>query len=105
MNNVIKFTMAAGVLALMGCTDNNVSGAAIEGNAVAQNSSSSDGASNSSSSSAENVKVDIDFSSKVTSSVALKRISISVYGEEIHWRLFVHYVSCLCKIIVFVLLR
>jgi hypothetical protein len=82
MNNVIKFTMAAGVLALMGCTDNNVSGAAIEGNAVAQNSSSSDGASNSSSSSAENVKVDIDFSSKVTSSVALKRISISVYGEE-----------------------
>lgn len=41
MNNVIKFTMAAGVLALMGCTDNNVSGAAIEGNAVAQNSSSS----------------------------------------------------------------
>ncbi|MBR2095710.1 MAG: hypothetical protein IJ908_08915 [Fibrobacter sp.] len=82
MNNVIKFTMAAGVLALMGCTDNNVSGAAIEGNAVAQNSSSSDGASNSSSSSAENVKIDIDFSSKVTSSVALKRISISVYGEE-----------------------
>ena len=82
MNNVIKFTMAAGILALMGCTDNNVSGAAIEGNAVAQNSSSSDGASNSSSSSAENVKVDIDFSSKVTSSVALKRISISVYGEE-----------------------
>lgn len=82
MNNVIKFTMAAGVLALMGCTDNNVSGAAIEGNAVAQNSSSSDGASNSSSSSAEDVKIDIDFSSKVTSSVALKRISISVYGEE-----------------------
>lgn len=82
MNNVIKFTMAAGVLALMGCTDNNVSGAAIESNAVAQNSSSSDGASNSSSSSAENVKIDIDFSSKVTSSVALKRISISVYGEE-----------------------
>ncbi|WP_295051470.1 hypothetical protein [uncultured Fibrobacter sp.] len=41
MNNVIKFTMAAGVLALLGCTDSNVSGAAIEGNAVAQNSSSS----------------------------------------------------------------
>ena len=41
MNNVIKFTMAAGVLALMGCTDSNVSGAAIEGNALAQNSSSS----------------------------------------------------------------
>ena len=82
MNNFIKLSMVAGVLVTMGCSDNNVSGAAIEGNAVAQNSSSSDGASNSSSSSAENVKVDIDFSSKVTSSVALKRISISVYGEE-----------------------
>ena len=41
MNNVIKFTMAAGVLALMGCSETNVSGAAIEGNALAQNSSSS----------------------------------------------------------------
>jgi len=82
MNNVIKFTMAAGVLALMGCTDNNVSGAAIEGNAVAQNSSSSDVANNSSSSSAENAKVDINFLTNSTSSVVLNRISISVYGEE-----------------------
>ena len=82
MNNVIKFTMAAGVLALMVCTDNNVSGAAIEGNAVAQNSSSSDVANNSSSSSAENAKVDINFLTNSTSSVVLNRISISVYGEE-----------------------
>ena len=48
MNNVIKFTMAAGVLALVGCTDSNVSGAAIEGNALAQNSSSSSDVANSS---------------------------------------------------------
>ena len=82
MNNIIKFTMAAGVLALMGCTDNNVSGAAIEGNAVAQNSSSFDVANNSSSSSAENAKVDINFLTNSTSSVVLNRISISVYGEE-----------------------
>lgn len=82
MNNIIKLSMVVGAFTMVGCSDNNISGAAIEGNAVAQNSSSSDGASNSSSSSAENVKIDIDFSSKVTSSVALKRISISVYGEE-----------------------
>ena len=82
MNNFIKLSMVAGVLAAMGCTDNNVSGAAIEGNAVAQNSSSSDGASNSSSSSAENAKVDINFLTNSTSSVVLNRISISVYGEE-----------------------
>lgn len=82
MNNFIKLSMVAGVLAAMGCSDNNVSGAAIEGNAVAQNSSSSDGASNSSSSSAENAKVDINFLTNSTSSVVLNRISISVYGEE-----------------------
>ncbi len=82
MNNFIKLSMVAGVLVTMGCSDNNVSGAAIEGNAVAQNSSSSDGTSNSSSSSAEIAKIDIKFSSKVTSSVVLDRIRISVYGEE-----------------------
>ena len=82
MNNFIKLSMVAGILVTMGCSDNNVSGAAIEGNAVAQNSSSSDGTSNSSSSSAEIAKIDIKFSSKVTSSVVLDRIRISVYGEE-----------------------
>ena len=81
MNNVIKFTMAAGVLALVGCTDSNVSGAAIEGNAIAKNSSSSV-ADNSSSSGVENAKVDINFLTNSTSSVVLNRISISVYGEE-----------------------
>lgn len=73
--------MAAGILALMGCADDNVSGAAIEGNAIAKNSSSSV-ANNSSSSSVENAKVDINFLTNSTSSVVLNRISISVYGEE-----------------------
>ena len=92
MNNVIKFTMAAGVLALMGCTDNNVSGAAIEDNAVAQNSSSSDGANNSSSSvvssssiSSSNSNVGeyfIEFTTKPTQVMALTHGEASVYGEE-----------------------
>ena len=92
MNNVIKFTMAASVLALMGCTDNNVSGAAIEDNAVAQNSSSSDGASNSSSSvvssssiSSSNSNVGeyfIEFTTKPTQVMALTHGEASVYGEE-----------------------
>ena len=92
MNNVIKFTMAAGVLALMGCTDNNVSGAAIEGNAVAENSSSSDGANNSSSSvvssssiSSSNSNVGeyfIEFTTKPTQVMALTHGEASVYGEE-----------------------
>ena len=82
MNNFIKLSIVAGALAAMGCSDNNVSGAALEGNAVAQNSSSSDVANNSSSSSAENAKDDINFLTNSTSSVVLNRISISVYGEE-----------------------
>ena len=92
MNNVIKFTMAASVLALMGCTDNNVSGAAIEDNAVAQNSSSSDGANNSSSSvvssssiSSSNSNVGeyfIEFTTKPTQVMALTHGEASVYGEE-----------------------
>lgn len=79
MNNVIKFTMVAGVLALMGCTDNNVSGAAIEGNAVAQNSSSSkaNGSSNS-----MNGPSQIVFSTKATKVMNVDNVDISVYGEE-----------------------
>ena len=79
MNNVIKFTMAAGVLTLMGCTDNNVSGAAIEGNAVAQNSSSSkaNGSSNS-----MNGPSQIVFSTKATKVMNVDNVDISVYGEE-----------------------
>ena len=79
MNNVIKFTMAAGVLALMGCTDDNVSGAAIEGNAIAENSSSSV-ANNSSAS--MNVPVRIAFSTKATEVMNVDNADISVYGEE-----------------------
>ena len=79
MNNVIKFTMVASVLALMGCTDNNVSGAAIEGNAVAQNSSSSkaNGSSNS-----MNGPSQIVFSTKATKVMNVDNADISVYGEE-----------------------
>ena len=93
MNNVIKFTMVASVLALMGCTDNNVSGAAIEDNAVAQNSSSSDGASNSSSSVVSSSSVSssgsnvgeyfIEFATKPTQVMALTHGEASVYGEEL----------------------
>ena len=92
MNNVIKFTMAAGVLALLGCTDSNVSGAAIEGNAVAENSSSSDGASNSSSSVVSSSSVSssgsnvgeyfIEFATKPTQVMALTHGEASIYGEE-----------------------
>lgn len=79
MNNVIKFTMVASVLALMGCTDNNVSGAAIEDNAVAQNSSSSkaNGSSNS-----MNGPSQIVFSTKATEVLNVDNADISVYGEE-----------------------
>ena len=79
MNNIIKFTMAAGVLALLGCTDSNVSGAAIEGNAIAENSSSSkaNGSSNS-----MNGPSQIVFSTKATEVLNVDNADISVYGEE-----------------------
>ena len=79
MNNVIKFTMVASVLALMGCSDSNVSGAAIEDNAVAQNSSSSkaNGSSNS-----MNGPSQIVFSTKATKVMNVDNVDISVYGEE-----------------------
>lgn len=79
MNNIIKFTMAAGALALMGCSDSNVSGAAIEDNAVAQNSSSSkaNGSSNS-----MNGPSQIVFSTKATKVMNVDNVDISVYGEE-----------------------
>jgi hypothetical protein len=79
MNNIIKFTMAAGVLALIGCSDSNVSGAAIEDNAVAQNSSSSKA---NGSSASMNVPVRIAFSTKVTEVLNVNNADISVYGEE-----------------------
>ena len=79
MNNIIKFTMAAGVLVLMGCSDSNVSGAAIEDNAVAENSSSS--VANVSSCSM-NAPVRIAFSTKATEVRKVDNIDISVYGEE-----------------------
>ena len=79
MNNVIKFTMVASLFAIIGCTENNVSGAAIEGNAVAQNSSSSkaNGSSNS-----MNGPSQIVFSTKATKVMNVDNADISVYGEE-----------------------
>ena len=83
MNNIIKFTMAAGILALMGCSGDNVSGAAIEGNAIAKNSSSSITSSSETSSSDSNVgEHSIDFTTKPTQIVALTRGEASVYGDE-----------------------
>jgi hypothetical protein len=85
MNNVIKFTMVASVLALMGCTDNNVSGAAIEGNAVANNSSSSIMSSSSVETNLSSSYVpsySIDFMTKPTQVLALTRGEVAVYGEE-----------------------
>ncbi|SHK20766.1 hypothetical protein [Fibrobacter sp. UWB12] len=92
MNNVIKFTMAAGLLALAACSDDSVSGAAIEPSTMANNSSSSDGANNSSSSvvssssissSSSNVgEYFIEFTTKPTQVMALTHGEASVYGEE-----------------------
>ena len=63
----------------MGCSDSSVSGAAIEGNAVAQNSSSSkaNGSSNS-----MNGPSQIVFSTKATKVMNVDNVDISVYGEE-----------------------
>ena len=79
MNNVIKLTMAAGLLALAACSDDSVSDAAIEPSTMANNSSSSV-ANNSSAS--MNVPVRIAFSSKVTEVLNVDNADISVYGEE-----------------------
>ena len=79
MNNVIKLTMAAGLLALAACSDDSVSDAAIEPSTMANNSSSSV-ANNSSAS--MNVPVRIAFSTKVTEVLNVDNADISVYGEE-----------------------
>ena len=79
MNNVIKLTMAAGLLALAACSDDSVSDAAIEPSTMANNSSSSV-ANNSSAS--MNVPVWIAFSTKVTKVMNVDNVDISVYGEE-----------------------
>lgn len=85
MNNVIKLTMAAGILALAACSDDTMSGAAIEPSTVAHNSSSSVMSSSSvetnlSSSYVPNYS--IDFTTKPTQVLALTRGEVSVYGEE-----------------------
>lgn len=94
MNNVIKLAMVAGLFAIIGCTENNVSGAAIEGNAVANNSSSSVMSSSSvetnvssssvflPSSSSNVPNYSVDFTTKPTRVLALTRGEVSVYGEE-----------------------
>ena len=85
MNNVIKLAMVAGLFAIIGCTENNVSGAAIEGNAVANNSSSSVMSSSSVETNLSSSYVpsySIDFMTKPTQVLALTRGEVSVYGEE-----------------------
>ena len=94
MNNVIKLTMAAGILALAACSDDSVSGAAIEPSTVAHNSSSSVVSSSSvetnvssssvflPSSSSYVPNYSIDFTTKPTQVLALTRGNVSVYGEE-----------------------
>lgn len=78
MNNVIKLTMVAGLLALTACSDDTVSGSAIEGNAVADNSSSSIVINSSNSNAASTIR----FSTVVTSAMVVDNAQISVYGEE-----------------------
>ena len=78
MNNAIKLTIVAGILAMMGCSDDSLSGAAIEPSTVAHNSSSSI-ANNSSNSNAAST---ISFSTAVTSAMVVDNAQISVYGEE-----------------------
>jgi len=85
MNNVIKLAMVAGLFAIIGCTENNVSGAAIEGNAVANNSSSSIMSSSSVETNLSSSYVpsySIDFMTKPTQVLALTRGEVAVYGEE-----------------------
>lgn len=83
MNNVIKLTMAAGLLALAACSDDSVSGAAIEPSTMANNSSSSVASSSSISSSSSNVgEYFIEFTTKPTQVMALTHGEASVYGEE-----------------------
>lgn len=85
MNNVIKLTMAAGLLALAACSDDSVSGAAIEPSTVAINSSSSVMSSSSVETNLSSSYVpsySIDFTTKTTQVLALTRGEVSVYGEE-----------------------
>ena len=85
MNNAIKLTIAAGILAMMGCSDDTVSGAAIEPSTVAHNSSSSVMSSSSVETNLSSSYVpsySIDFTTKPTQVLALTRGEVSVYGEE-----------------------
>jgi hypothetical protein len=85
MNNTIKLTIAAGFLAMMGCSDDSLSGAAIDPSTVALNSSSSVMSSSSVETNLSSSYVpsySIDFTTKPTQVLALTRGEVSVYGEE-----------------------
>ena len=85
MNNTIKLTIAAGFLAMMGCSDDSLSGAAIDPSTVAINSSSSVMSSSSVETNLSSSYVpsySIDFTTKPTQVLALTRGEVSVYGEE-----------------------
>ena len=85
MNNTIKLAMVTGVLALVACSDDSVSGAAIEPSTMAQNSSSSIASSSSvetNLSSSYLTSYSIDFTTSPTRVMALTRGEVSVYDEE-----------------------
>ena len=94
MNNIMKLTVTA-ALAFMGCTDEKSAGAAIEPNAVAQNSSSSVVANISSSSDAVNISSStdvvnsssdampsIEFNTEPTTVLSVSQGEVSVYAAE-----------------------
>ena len=94
MNNIIKFAVA-GVLAFMGCSEEKSAGAAIEPNAVAENSSSSVVANISSSSDAVNISSStdvvnsssdampsIEFNTEPTTVLSVSQGEVSVYAAE-----------------------
>lgn len=82
MNNINKLTMAACILALVACSDDSLSGAAIEPSTMANNSSSSVASSSSISSSSNVGAYSIEFTTTPTRVMALTRGRVSVYGEE-----------------------
>ena len=85
MNNIIKFAVA-GVLAFMGCSEEKSAGAAIEPNAVAENSSSSVVANISSSTDVVNSSSDampsIEFNTEPTTVLSVSQGEVSVYAAE-----------------------
>ena len=84
MSNIIKMTAVAGFFALVACSDDSLSGAAIEPNTVAHNSSSSvaDASSSSSSPRYSNNVPEITFVSQPTKVASVAAVTLSEYEQE-----------------------